>query len=178
MSIKNVQVHFHKKCKTSFLYQAKVYKSIFTSSKIVTIHFHHSWPSVCRLRKVYIEKLDIRAPPNKQKWTSLFLHPAKVYKSILLEEIVTTLLSSNVSTLVSAVSLCLKPGRVNQRTVGSEPFLLELYSMLFSICQINKFMRLPEWATWGAKWWSMSCVACLHQHYCPIWEEYFSPTIY
>ena len=36
----------------------------------------------------------------------------------LLEEIVTTLLLSNVSTLVSAVSLCLEPGKVKQRKVG------------------------------------------------------------
>jgi hypothetical protein len=33
---------------------------------------------------------------------------------------------------------------VNQRTVGSEPHLLILYSTLFAIRQTNRIMRLPE----------------------------------
>ncbi len=63
---------------------------------------------------------------------------------VVLEKIVTMLLLSNISKLVSAVSLCLEPGRVNQRMVGSEPHLLMHYLMLFAISQTNKIMRLPE----------------------------------
>ena len=72
-----------------------------------------------------------------------------------MEEIVTPLLSSSISMLVSAVGLCLEPDEVNQRRVGSESCLLIHYSMLFAICQTKKIMILPEWATWGSKWWQV-----------------------
>ena len=49
-----------------------------------------------------------------------------------------------ISTLVSAVSLRLEPGIDNRSRFGSEPRLLKPYSILFAICQTNKFMRLPE----------------------------------
>ena len=74
-------------------------------------------------------------------------------------------------TLVSAVSLRLEPGVNNRRRFGSEPRLLKPYSILFAIRQTNKFMRLPEWSTQGNQWWSMCCMACLHQHWRPLREE-------
>ena len=49
-----------------------------------------------------------------------------------------------ISTLVSAVSLCLEPGVNNWRRFGSEPRLLKPYWILFAIRQTNKIMRLPE----------------------------------
>ena len=61
--------------------------------------------------------------------------------SPLLEKIVTPLLLSNVSTLVSAVGLCLEPDEVNQRRVGGESRLIILYLMLFAICQTNKIKQ-------------------------------------
>ena len=54
---------------------------------------------------------------------------------MLLEEIATILLLSNVSSLVSAVSLCLEPGVNNRRRVGSEPRLLK--KLFDTICFLS-----------------------------------------
>ena len=76
----------------------------------------------------------------------------------MFKESVTPLLLSSISKLVSALGLCFKPGGINWKRVGSEPCLLILYLILFSICRTNYVEVYIVRHIWLLMWLGVYCM--------------------